>query len=286
MNKTIKILTAITVLISVTCCNAQTKNQKTETVKIFGNCAMCESTIEKAGSMKKVSMVDWNKDTKMATISYDSLKTKKDEILKRIALAGYDNEIFLAPDDTYSNLADCCQYKRAEKITAITEEPKMDMTVEHSYDSTITVEIQEVNQLSKVFENYFSVKDALVKSDVEMTSTNTKTLLKEINKVQMDKLPMDVHMVWMKVESKLKEDSEHIANSNDVGRQRDHFMSLSKNMYDLMKVSKSETPVYYQFCPMANDGKGANWLSKEESIKNPYYGVQMLGCGKTVETIH
>ena len=76
---------------------------------------MCESTIEKAGNMKEVSMVDWNKDTKTATISYDSLKTTKDEILKKIALAGYDNESFLAPDDIYSNLAGCCQYNRAEK---------------------------------------------------------------------------------------------------------------------------------------------------------------------------
>ena len=34
-----------------------------------------------------------------------------------------------------------------------------------------------------------------------------------------------------------------------------------------MKISKQETPTYYQFCPMANDGKGANWLSKENAIK-------------------
>jgi hypothetical protein len=36
---------------------------------------------------------------------------------------------------------------------------------------------------------------------------------------------------------------------------------------------------------MANYGKGANWLSKENAVKNPYYGSQMLTCGKVVETI-
>lgn len=56
-------------------------------------------------------------------------------------------------------------------------------------------------------------------------------------------------------------------------------------MFDLLKVSKQETTIYYQFCPMANDGKGANWLSKENVIKNPYYGSEMLHCGKTVEII-
>ena len=44
-------------------------------------------------------------------------------------------------------------------------------------------------------------------------------------------------------------------------------------------------PVYVQFCPMANGGEGANWVSKEKAVKNPFYGSQMLTCGKVVETI-
>ena len=56
-------------------------------------------------------------------------------------------------------------------------------------------------------------------------------------------------------------------------------------MYELIKVSKPKDAVYYQHCPMYNNGKGANWLSKESAIKNPYYGSQMLTCGSTVETI-
>ena len=62
-------------------------------------------------------------------------------------------------------------------------------------------------------------------------------------------------------------------------------MSLSENMHDLMKSAKLDIPVYYQHCPMYNDGKGANWLSTENGVKNPYYGSQMLNCGKTIETI-
>ena len=83
----------------------------------------------------------------------------------------------------------------------------------------------------------------------------------------------------------MKEGAEHISETKEISLQRDHFTTLSKNMYTIIKVSKQEKPIYYQFCPMANSGKGANWLSKEETIKNPYYGSQMLSCGKTVETI-
>lgn len=281
-----KIFLTIIVLLLFPLCNAQTKNQKTETVKIYGNCEICESTIEKAGNLKNQSIVDWNKETKFAIISYDSLKTSKEEILKRIALAGYDSDTFLAPNDTYSNLPSCCQYERIKQTNTKMEEPKMEMTtIDHSMHSNKMDEMQDPNPLSEVYDSYFAVKDALVRTDGAAASTSSKTLFTEINNVKMDKLSMDVHMAWMKVFENLKEDAEHIAGIKDIGRQRDHFISLSKNIYEVMKISKQETPTYYQFCPMANDGKGANWLSKENTIKNPYYGSQMLNCGNTVETI-
>jgi len=281
-----KIFLTIIVLLLFPLCNAQTKNQKTETVKIYGNCEICESTIEKAGNLKNQSIVDWNKETKFAIISYDSLKTSKEEILKRIALAGYDSDTFLAPNDTYSNLPSCCQYERIKQTNTKMEEPKMEMTtIDHSMHSNKMDEMQDPNPLSEVYDSYFAVKDALVRTDGASASTSSKTLFTEINNIKMDNLSMDVHMAWMKVFENLKEDAEHIADIKDIGRQRDHFTSLSKNIYEVMKISKQETPTYYQFCPMANDGKGANWLSKENTIKNPYYGSQMLNCGNTVETI-
>jgi len=280
------IFLTIIVLLLFPLCNAQTKNQKTETVKIYGNCEICESTIEKAGNLKNQSIVDWNKETKFAIISYDSLKTSKEEILKRIALAGYDSDTFLAPNDTYSNLPSCCQYERIKQTNTKMEEPKMEMTtIDHSMHSNKMDEMQDPNPLSEVYDSYFAVKDALVRTDGASASTSSKTLFTEINNIKMDNLSMDVHMAWMKVFENLKEDAEHIADIKDIGRQRDHFISLSKNIYEVMKISKQETPTYYQFCPMANDGKGANWLSKENTIKNPYYGSQMLNCGNTVETI-
>ena len=260
--------------------NAQIKNAKTESVKIYGNCGMCKTKIEKAGNLKNIAKVDWDADTKMATLTYDDTKTNQDEILKRIALVGYDSKKFLAPADVYSKLPGCCQYEREAKTAVKSEEPKMEMS------NTVTVkETQKTNELQPVFDSYFELKDALVKTDGNSASVKAKTLLTAINNVKMDKLDMEVHMVWMKVLNDLKEHSEHIADTKDIKHQRDHFMDLSKKMYDLIKVSKQETPTYYQHCPMANDGKGADWLSKENTIKNPYYGSQMLTCGKTVETI-
>ena len=285
-NSISKIAVAIVLLLTFTPSFAQIKNAKTETVKIYGNCGMCEKTIEKAGNLKKVASVDWNKDTKMATLTYDATKTNQDEILKRIALAGYDSDKFLAPDDVYANLHGCCQYDRSPltpkggNVAMETAMGNHDMKGEDSQAMS-----QKSNELKTVFDSYFEVKDALVATDEAAASAKSKALLSAIDAVKMDKLEMDVHMVWMKVLTDLKADSKNITAAKDVEKQRNLFISLSKKMYEVMKISKTETPTYYQFCPMANDGKGANWLSKESAVKNPYYGSMMLSCGKTVETI-
>ncbi len=259
------------------------KNATTETVKIYGNCGMCEKTIENAGSSKNTASVDWDKDTKMATLTFDAKKTSKDEILKKIALAGYDSDSFLAPDDLYNNLHGCCQYDREAKIPV--EESAAEMNNSMEMTSTHMNESIDLSPMEAIFENYFDLKDELVKSDAKSTSEKAKRLMTVINMVKMQELKSDVHTVWMKVMNDLKSDTDKIANATNIEKQRASFITLSENMYQLMKVSKIETPIYFQHCPMANDGKGANWLSKENQVKNPYYGSKMMSCGKTIETI-
>ncbi|MFN7099475.1 MAG: DUF3347 domain-containing protein [Flavobacterium sp.] len=286
-NSFIKILIAISVLLS-TASNAQIKNAKTENVKIYGNCGMCETKIEKAGNIKKIANVDWNQETQMATITFDATKTNQDEVLKRIALVGYDSDKFLAPVAVYSNLHECCQYERVAKVPAKETTTAMASKEDHSNHSNHSnpaTTVQSDNQLKSVFDNYFLVKDALIASNGNNTTAAAKELVLSINTLKMDKLEMDIHMAWMEVINTIKKDAENIANTKDVKIQRDNFTTLSKDMYSLIKVSKYETPVYYQFCPMYNEGAGANWLSKENAVKNPYYGSMMLSCGKTVETI-
>ena len=136
-----------------------------------------------------------------------------------------------------------------------------------------------------VFQAYFQIKDALVKSDVENASLLAGRLPEALQKIEMDKLGHEEHVAWMKVEKELKQDAQSMASADKIAKQREYFIRLSENIHLLMKASKPVDAVYYQLCPMANGGKGAHWLSKENPIKNPYYGSSMLTCGRTVETI-
>lgn len=274
MKNIITILAAV--LITATSCTAQIKNSKTETVKVWGNCEMCKATIEKAANKKGEAKAVWNDETKQATITYNTKTTNLNAVLKRIALAGYDNVSFAAPDAAYNNLPGCCQYDRPDKKEIKT--PTTAVATSTQTDST------KASSLQTVYDAYFELKDALVKSDATIAATKAATLLKAINAIKMETLGSN-HMAYMNVEKDLKLNAEHISESKDIAHQRDHFSSLSTAMYQLIKTAKANTTVYYEHCPMYNDGKGANWLSKESAIKNPYYGSMMLSCGKVQETI-
>ena len=84
----------------------------------------------------------------------------------------------------------------------------------------------------------------------------------------------------------MKENAEHIGTNPDkIAHQREHFIMLSKDIEDFVKVfGNGGQTLYKDFCPMANEGKGATWISETEEIKNPYYGKEMQECGKVKET--
>jgi len=258
----------------------QIKNSKTEIVKIQGNCNMCKSIIESAGNKKNVVKVNWDKDSKTAILFFNSKITNEDEILKRIALVGYDNEKYLAPNSAFEKLPECCKYER--KKTALVKIISK-LKVENNGNDTIKKET--TNTLSDVYSAYLTLKDALVLSDGVAASKIAIVLFKEIDKVSMEKMNSNHHTVWMKYITKISYDTEHISNITKIENQREYFNSLSKNMFEVMKVIKPSYPIFFNHCPMYKDGKGGDWISKESVIKNPFYGIEMLSCGKTVETI-
>ncbi len=84
----------------------------TSDFKVWGNCNMCKKTIEAALDTKGVKTANWDKDTKMIHVEFDSTLVKLDGIQKLIAASGYDTELFTADIAAYNNLHDCCQYER------------------------------------------------------------------------------------------------------------------------------------------------------------------------------
>ena len=283
MKSIVKKLSALSLMLSGSFIFAQSSSMQTFTAKVKGNCGMCEQKIEGAVPDKKTATVDWNQDTKMATVQYDPSKISKSEILKKIAQSGYDNEEFSAPDNVYASLPSCCQYNRDKTGKAVNSAVKAE--TQHQNNHAHSEKAAQSTGLTAIFDAYFLVKDAFVASDGKLASAHAKKMLQHINTFDMSKLSKQSHDVWMKVLSALISDTGHIATMYQLEHQREDFIQLSENMALLMKSSKLDQPVYILHCPMANDGKGADWISTEAVIKNPYYGAKMLSCGSVKEEI-
>lgn len=89
-----------------------TKKTETVTFKVWGNCGTCKKNIEKSVKVDGISKADWNKDTKVMTITFEASKITLEQIQKRIASVGYDTELFKGNDKAYNKLDKCCQYDR------------------------------------------------------------------------------------------------------------------------------------------------------------------------------
>lgn len=137
--------------------------------------------------------------------------------------------------------------------------------------------------LAPLLSSYYEIKNALVSSNSADAATGASEFLKAINGVDMKSLLAADVTTFTSLKNKLSFDARHISESKDIAHQREHFANFSSNFFKLAKsVKLTEQAVYYDYCPMQK----SYWLSADAVIKNPYYGKQMLTCGKVTETLN
>ncbi len=141
-------------------------------------------------------------------------------------------------------------------------------------------------QLQVVFDAYIAVQKALAKDNPELAKQGASKLLTVITEVNMELLKDNTaHTHWMRLEKELNTAASAISNTTDIKKQREHFIHLSAHLLNALKTFGINQKVYVDFCPMANNNVGAYWLSKEQEIRNPYFGNTMLDCGSVTDEI-
>ncbi|WP_419213720.1 efflux RND transporter periplasmic adaptor subunit [Maribacter sp. X9] len=155
---------------------------------------------------------------------------------------------------------------------SVDDAPMMKMSFPESFQKEFLVVLQE----------YLVMKDAFVESNQELISSAATA-----TKDQLESLPIsDVNTMEKSHISTIIQRLEAISKSESLERQREHFVVLNENMVPVvMNIGTLTNNIFVQKCPMANNNKGAFWLSSEKEIRNPYYGDQMMTCGSVIETI-
>lgn len=142
------------------------------------------------------------------------------------------------------------------------------------------------NQDAKaVLQDYFKLKDALVETNNDKAKQLGATLASTLGNFDASSYSDSDQQELKDILEDAIEHAEHISES-DMAHQREHFKILSKDVTDMVAITGTEMKIYEQFCPMYNNNEGGAWLSMNKEIRNPYFGDQMLKCGKVQREIN
>ena len=108
--RTLLSLIALPALLFFSSCSAQIKNAQTTTVRIDGDCPMCEKTIETELVYERgVKAVDVDLERNTILVSIDPKKTDREKVRTSVTKLGYSADGIQPDMAAREKLPDCCK---------------------------------------------------------------------------------------------------------------------------------------------------------------------------------
>jgi Cu(I)/Ag(I) efflux system membrane fusion protein len=138
---------------------------------------------------------------------------------------------------------------------------------------------------------YYLMKDALVSGDTVSADAAAVTLANAADSVRLDELKGDstgaIRDLARTFIMEINTAAKFYNAAPGLEERRRKFESITELVWNLTRsIRFSGATIYYHFCPMAFDNKGAYWLSSERLIRNPYFGDKMLTCGQVMDSLN
>lgn len=144
---------------------------------------------------------------------------------------------------------------------------------------------------TQLLSTYFQMKDALVAGDTVSADAAADAMAMAADSVRLDELKGDstgaIRDLARTFIMEINTASRFFSGSAGLEERRKKFESITELIWNLTRsIRFTGATVYYNFCPMAFDNKGAYWLSAERPIRNPYFGDKMLTCGQVLDSLN
>ncbi|MCK0145375.1 efflux RND transporter periplasmic adaptor subunit [Arenibacter sp. F26102] len=159
-----------------------------------------------------------------------------------------------------------------DRMNTVAEAPMMIIVLPQAFQVSFRAAI----------DHYIDMKDAFVESNSKQVSAYAKSTSQKLKTINLDGLGKieKAHL------TKCIEMLNAIGDNPNLENQRAYFVMLNENFVPLAKnIDGLNERLYIKKCPMANNNKGAFWLSNQKEIRNPYYGEQMMTCGSIIDSI-
>ncbi|MFH2065081.1 MAG: efflux RND transporter periplasmic adaptor subunit [Pseudomonadota bacterium] len=167
------------------------------------------------------------------------------------------------------------------KIPAVPEKPAKTAAA-----GPLSVNQNAKDELQPLYAAYLAFKDALVNDNFAEAQKAAGHMQSGLEKVDMAVFSGPSHDAWMTFSRDLTKALEHVPHYQGLEELRKAFQHVSATMIAMTRSFRPmDKTIHIQHCPMADDNKGADWLSLDRDVKNPYYGQSMLTCGEVTETI-
>ncbi|MBU1701881.1 MAG: efflux RND transporter periplasmic adaptor subunit [Candidatus Eisenbacteria bacterium] len=156
--------------------------------------------------------------------------------------------------------------------------------------------------LSALYDIYFEIQNALSHDDLTMASEAAGKMQKVLPRAGVKRsassksnaqrfgtqnLPPGARSAWDDAMGPIGEVIGRIHKTGGIESARQEFEYLSLWVTWIVNSFGSATvqPILRYHCPMAFDGRGADWLQNKEGTENPYFGSAMFQCGTEEEVI-
>lgn len=145
------------------------------------------------------------------------------------------------------------------------------------------------------FENllfsYYDLKDALVAADTVKANGAAGKLAQHADSLKLDAIRGDstglIKETAKSLAGMINTAALGLMQESGLEEKRKEFESMTDPMWSLTRTIRYDGgKVYYQFCPMAFNDRGAYWLSRDTEIRNPYFGDKMLKCGSVEDSLN
>ncbi len=140
----------------------------------------------------------------------------------------------------------------------------------------------------KLLTDYYALKDNFVEEKDSAIARSARSLMASVDSLQLDELKADSNIIatartyTMGISSELK----GLLGENQLEEKRKEFQMVGDQLYDLIRtVQYDRAVIYHDYCPMAFNDQGANWLSNTAQIRNPYIPKKMITCGEVKDSI-
>ncbi len=133
----------------------------------------------------------------------------------------------------------------------------------------------------QVVNAYLAMKDGFANDNEDEIDKQANKMTALLNSMPENLLSGEALTYWIEKKGFLMEHLKLYKLSEKDKDKRENFVFLSTIMVKSVKAFGYENQVLYvAYCPMANNNKGAYWLSKTKEIRNPYLGKKMPNCGE------